>query len=95
MEKTLTEVAQLLHNISKATAMQRDGETRLSGKPECDTSVRPLAGILRNTVPEEKKEERSRKRLKKSNARKLEPSGRVIMLRQAKQVKGLCQARSH
>jgi hypothetical protein len=37
--------------------MQRYWETRLSGKPECDTSVRPLAGIFRNTVPEEKKEE--------------------------------------
>jgi hypothetical protein len=37
--------------------MQRDWETRLSGKPKCDTSVRPLAGIFRNTVPEEKKEE--------------------------------------
>jgi hypothetical protein len=37
--------------------MQRDWETRLSGKPECDTSVRPLAGIFRNTVQEEKKEE--------------------------------------
>jgi hypothetical protein len=43
--------------ISKAATMQRDWETRLSGKPECDTSVRPLAGIFRNTVPEEKKEE--------------------------------------
>jgi hypothetical protein len=57
MEKTLMEAAQLLQKISKATAMQRDWETRLSGKPECDTSVRPLAGIFRNTVPEEKKEE--------------------------------------
>jgi hypothetical protein len=56
MEKTLTEAAQLLQKISKAAAMQRDWETRLSGKPECDTSVRPLAGIFRNTVPEEKKE---------------------------------------
>jgi hypothetical protein len=37
--------------------MQRDWETRLSGKPECDTSVRPLARIFRNTVLEEKKEE--------------------------------------
>jgi hypothetical protein len=37
--------------------MQRDWETRLLGKPECDTSVRPLAGISRNTVPEKKKEE--------------------------------------
>jgi hypothetical protein len=57
MEKTLTEAAQLLQKISKAVAMQRDWETRLSGKPKCDTSVRPLAGIFRNTVPEEKKKE--------------------------------------
>jgi hypothetical protein len=57
MEKTHTEAAQLLQKISKAAAMQRDWETRLSGNSECDTSVRPLAGIFRNTVPEEKKEE--------------------------------------
>jgi hypothetical protein len=57
MEKTLTEAAQLLQKIRKAATMQRDWETRLSGKPECDTSVRPLSGIFRNTVPEEKKEE--------------------------------------
>jgi hypothetical protein len=56
MEKT-TEAAQLLQKISKASAMQRDWEKRLSRKPECDTNVRPLAGIFRNTVPEEKKEE--------------------------------------
>jgi hypothetical protein len=43
--------------ISKAAAMRRDWETRLSGKLEWDTSVRPLAGIFRNMVPEEKKEE--------------------------------------
>jgi hypothetical protein len=95
MEKTLTEAAQLLQKISKATAMQRDWETRLLGKPECDTSVRPLAGIFRNTVLEEKKEEPIPKRLKKLNMRKLEPSRRVITPRQAKQVKGLCQAQSH
>jgi hypothetical protein len=57
MEKTLTEAAQLLQKIRKAAAMQRDWETRLSGKPECDTSARPLAGIFRNTVLEEKREE--------------------------------------
>jgi hypothetical protein len=57
MEKTLTEASQLLQKISKAAAMQKDLETRLSGKPECDTSVRSLSGILRNTVSEEKKEE--------------------------------------
>jgi hypothetical protein len=31
MEKTLTEAAQLLQKLSKAAAMQRDWETRLSG----------------------------------------------------------------
>jgi hypothetical protein len=93
MEKTVTEAAQLLQKISKAVAMQRDWQTRLSGKSECDTSVRPLAEIFRNTVPQEKSQ--SRKRLKKLNMRKLELSRRVITSRQAKQVKGLCQARSH
>jgi hypothetical protein len=57
MEKTLTEATQLLEKISKAAAMRRDWETRLSWKSEFDTSVRPLAGSFRNTVPEEKKEE--------------------------------------
>jgi hypothetical protein len=57
MEKTFKEAAQLLQKISKAAAMQRDWETPLSGKSKCDTSVRPLAGILGNTVLEEKKEE--------------------------------------
>jgi hypothetical protein len=57
MEKTLTEAAQLLQKISKVAVTQRDLETRLSRKPECDTSVRPLAGIFRNTAPEEKKVE--------------------------------------
>jgi hypothetical protein len=51
MEKTLTEVAQLLQKISKAAAMRRDWETWLSRKPGCDTSVRPLAAILRNMAP--------------------------------------------
>jgi hypothetical protein len=57
MEKTLTEAAQLLEKISKAAAMRRDWETRLSGKLKCDTSVKPLAAIFRTTAPEEKKEE--------------------------------------
>jgi hypothetical protein len=55
MEKTLMEAAQLVQKISKAVTMRRDWERRHLGKPECDTSVRPLAGIFRNTVPEEKK----------------------------------------
>jgi hypothetical protein len=63
MDKTLTEAAQLLQKICKAAAMQRDWETRVSGKPGCDTSVRPLAGIFRNMVPKEKKEETILKRV--------------------------------
>jgi hypothetical protein len=51
MEKTLTEASQLLQKISKAAAMRIDWETRLWGKPECDTSVRPLAAIFRNMAP--------------------------------------------
>ena len=57
MEKTLTEAAKLLQKISKVAAMRRDWEIRLSRKPECNTSVAPLAAIFRNTAPEEKKEE--------------------------------------
>jgi hypothetical protein len=91
MEKTLMEAALLLQKISKAAAMQRDWETRLSGKPECDTSVRPLAGIFRNTVPEEKKEEPNAKKVEEIKHTDLELSRRVITPRQAKQVKGLCQ----
>jgi hypothetical protein len=34
MEKTLTEAAQLLQKISKATTMRRDWETRLVGEPK-------------------------------------------------------------
>jgi hypothetical protein len=34
MEKTLTEVAQLLQKISKAAAMRRGWETRLVVQPE-------------------------------------------------------------
>jgi hypothetical protein len=92
IEKTLMEAAQLLQKIRKAAAMQRDWETRLSGKPECDTSVRPLAGIFKSTVPEENKEEPIPKMVEEINMWKLELSRRVITPRQAKQVKGLCQA---
>jgi hypothetical protein len=57
MGKTLMEAAQPLQKIGKAAAMQRDWETRLSGKPECDTSERRLAEIFRNMVSEENKKE--------------------------------------
>jgi hypothetical protein len=80
MEKTLTEAAQLLQKISKAVAMQGDWETRLSGKPVCDTNVRPLAGIFRNTVPEEKKKESILKKaeeIKHAEARTIPESDHV------------------
>jgi hypothetical protein len=34
MEKTLTEVSQLIQKVSKAAAMRRDWETRLAEEPE-------------------------------------------------------------
>jgi hypothetical protein len=43
--------------INKAVVMQRDWETRLSGKPRCDTSVKPLAGREERGSNPEKVEE--------------------------------------
>jgi hypothetical protein len=57
MEKTLTEAAQLLQKIRKAIAMQRDWETRLSGGPEPDSSMKTHAEISKEAAPEDKKEE--------------------------------------
>jgi hypothetical protein len=57
MEKTLTEAAQLLQKISKAAAMQRDWETRLSGVPECVSRMKTCAEISKQAAPENKKEE--------------------------------------
>jgi hypothetical protein len=95
MEKTLTEVAQLLQKISNAAAMRRDWETRLSGKPECDTSARPLAGIFKNTGPEEKKDEPIPKKvqeIKHTQVRTI-PESDHAETRKAR--KGLCQTQSH
>jgi hypothetical protein len=41
--------------------MQRNREARLSGKPECDSSVRTLAGMFIKVA---------RKRIKRSQSRK-------------------------
>jgi hypothetical protein len=40
MEKTLMEAAQLLQKISKAAAMRRDWETRLSGEPKHNSRMK-------------------------------------------------------
>jgi hypothetical protein len=63
MEKTLTEAAQLLQKISKATAMQRDWETRLSGEPEHDSRMKTCAEISKKVASEDKKEESIPKKL--------------------------------
>jgi hypothetical protein len=65
MEKTLTEAAKLLQKISKAEAMRRDWETRLAGEPEHNSRMKTCAEISKEATPEVKKEEQSRKSLKK------------------------------
>jgi hypothetical protein len=57
MEKTLTEAAQLLQKISKATAMLRDWETRLDGEPEHNSRLKTCAEISKEATPEVTKEE--------------------------------------
>jgi hypothetical protein len=57
MEKTLTEAAQLLQKISKATAMRRDWETRLAGEPEHDSRMKTCAEISKEATSKVTKEE--------------------------------------
>jgi hypothetical protein len=47
MEKTLTEAAQLLQIISKASAMRRDWETRLAEEPEYNSRMKKCAKFLK------------------------------------------------
>jgi hypothetical protein len=62
MEKTLTEAAQLLQKISKATAMRRDWETRLAGEPEYN-SRKKCAEFSKEATPKVTKEESIPKKL--------------------------------
>jgi hypothetical protein len=57
MEKTLTEAAQLLQKISKATAMRTDWETRLAGEPEYNSRMKTCTEISKEATPEVTKEE--------------------------------------
>jgi hypothetical protein len=57
MEKTLTEAAQLLQKISKAVAMRRDWETRLTEEPEHNSRMKTCAEISKEATPEVTKEE--------------------------------------
>jgi hypothetical protein len=57
MEKTLTEAAQLLQKISKATAMRRDWEIRLAEKPEYNSRKKKCAEFSKEAIPVVTKEE--------------------------------------
>jgi hypothetical protein len=57
MEKTLTEVVQLLQKINKAAAMRRDWETRLVEEPEYNSRKKKCAEFSKETTPEVTKEE--------------------------------------
>jgi hypothetical protein len=65
MEKTLA--VQLLHKISKAAAMQKDWETRLSGEPEHDSKMKTCAEISKKATLEVKKEESIPEELKEEH----------------------------
>jgi hypothetical protein len=57
MEKTLTEAAEFLQNISKAAAMRRDWETRLAEEPEHNSGMKKCAEFSKEATPEVTKEE--------------------------------------
>jgi hypothetical protein len=67
MEKTLTEVAQLLQKISKAAAMRRDWETRHAGDPEYNSRMKMCAEISKEATPEVTKEEPILEKLKEEH----------------------------
>jgi hypothetical protein len=57
MEKTLTEAAQLLQKVSKATAMRRDWETRLAEEPEYNSRKKKCADFSKEATSKVTKEE--------------------------------------
>jgi hypothetical protein len=54
MEKTLTEAAKLLQQISKAAAMRRDWETRLAGEPKHNSRMKTCAEIPKKARSQER-----------------------------------------
>jgi hypothetical protein len=54
--ETLTEAAQLLQKVSKAAAMRRDWETRLTGEPKYNSRKKKCAEFSKETTPEVTKE---------------------------------------
>jgi hypothetical protein len=56
MERTLTEAAQLLQNISTAAATRRDWETRLAGESEYNSRMKKCLKFLKRQPGSHKKE---------------------------------------
>jgi hypothetical protein len=90
MEKTLTEVAQLLQKISKLAAMRRYWETRLAVEPEYNSRMNKCAEISKEATPGSQ----SRKSLKESTSSQELPQA-LTSPNQMKQTRGVCQVRSH
>jgi hypothetical protein len=91
MEKTLTEAAQLLQNISKAAAMRRDWETRLVGEPEYNPRKKKCAEFSKRQPRKSQKRSQSRKSLKKSTSSQELPRA-LTSPKQMKQTREVCQA---
>jgi hypothetical protein len=94
IEKTLTEAAQLLQKISKAAAMWREWETRLVGEPKHNSRMKTCAKVSKETTPEVTKEEPIPEKLEEEHI-KSRTTLSVDLPNQMKQIRGVCQARSH
>jgi hypothetical protein len=94
IEKTLTEAAQLLQKISKAAAMWREWETRLAGEPEHNSRMKTCAKVSKEATPEVTKEEPIPEKLEEEHI-KSRTTLSVDLPNQMKQIRGVCQARSH
>jgi hypothetical protein len=94
MEKTLTEAAQLLQQISRSAAMRRYWETRLAEEPEYNSRKKKCAEISKEATQKSQKRSQSRESLKKNTSSQELP--RVLTWpNQMKQKREACQARSH
>jgi hypothetical protein len=94
MEKTLTEIAQLLKN-RKAAAMRRDWETRLAEEPEYNSRMQKCAEFSKEAKPRmSQKRSQSWKSLNKNTSSQELPRA-LTSPNQMKQTREACRARSH
>jgi hypothetical protein len=94
MEKTLTEAAQLLQNISKAATMRRDWETRLAEEPEYNWRKKKCAEFSKEATPEVTKDEPIAESLKENISSQELPQATTSPYRMSR-TREACQARSH